>query len=159
MKRLTIFTLTMLALTGTMVTTALAQNPHFLSCSASGPDKSGDLLDCFRIAGLGSTPTEVTVSADVTAVYACRNHGDQCPNAANKQSVTSTQTATGTFTPRNGQVRGCLAVSPPPATLNCPGNQTAVLVSVSYSNVQVSAVGTSCSSSGTFSENFFPNCP
>ena len=159
MKRLSILTLTMIALAGFMAITVWAANPHFLRCSANGPDKSGDLTDCFKIVGLGSTPVEVTLSADVTVVYGCLNHGDQCPNAANKMQTSSHETASGEFTPHNGQVSGCLTISPPPATLTCPGTQKVVLVSVDYTNVQVSAVGDTCSSSGSFSETVFPNCP
>jgi hypothetical protein len=151
-----------LAVTSFMATTARAQNPHFLNCSASGPSATGDLQSCFKIAGLGSNQSlTITASASANAVYACRNKGQQCPNAANKVSVSGTVTAQGTFTSgKNGQITGCLTVEPPDTTLTCPGGQKLVLVSVSYTNVAVSAQGAGdCSTTGSFAQNYFPNCP
>jgi len=163
MKKLSILTCTMIAL-GFMATTVRAQNPHFLSCDVSGVNSNGTLSSDFRIAGLGSNVSiTVTVSADASAVYACLNHGQKCPSAANKSTVTGTVTAQGTFTSgKNGSVRGSLTVNPPPnTTLTCPGGQTLVLVSVDYTNVSLSssAGGTCDTSPGTFGANFFPQCP
>ena len=153
----------MLALVGFMATTVWATSPHFLRCDASGVNPDGSLNVSFTIAGLGSNQSlTVTASAHADAIYGCLNHGQQCPNAANKQEVQADVSATGTFTSgKNGSIRASLTVDPPPATLTCPGGQTLVLVSVSYTNVSVSAPGANdCDPSpGTFSENFFPNCP
>jgi len=163
MKRLSILTLTMIALSGFMVTSVWAQNPHFLSCGASGVNPDGSLNVSFRIAGLGSNQSiDITASAHADAVYACKNGGQQCPNAANKVNVQSDVSASGTFTSgKNGSVRASLTVDPPSTSLTCPGGQKLVLVSVSYTNVKVTAPGASdCDTSpGTFSANFFPNCP
>jgi hypothetical protein len=163
MKKLSILTLTMIALSGFMATTVRAQNPHFLRCGASGVNSDGTLDASFRIAGLGSNQSiTVTASADANATYGCKNGGQQCPNAANKVDVGGTVTAQGTFTSgKNGSVRGSLTVDPPPTTLTCPGGQKLVLVSVSYTNVSLSAPGAAnCTSSpGNFAANFFPNCP
>jgi hypothetical protein len=163
MKKLSILTLTMIAVSGFMATTVRAQNPHFLRCSASGLNSDGSLNVCFKIAGLGSNQTiDVTASAHADAVYACKNNGQQCPNAANKVNVQSDVSATGTFTSgKNGSIRASLTVDPPDTTLTCPGGQKLVLVSVSYTNVTVSAPGANdCDPSpGTFAANFFPNCP
>jgi hypothetical protein len=164
MKKLSILTLTMIALSGFMATTVRAQNPHFLRCGASGVNSDGTLDASFRIAGLGSNQSiTVTASADATATYACLNNGGQCPNAANKSTVTGTVTAQGTFTSgKNGSIRGSLTVDPPPTTLSCPGGQRLVLVSVSYTNVSLSSdasADTCTASPETFTMNFFPNCP
>jgi hypothetical protein len=163
MKRLSILTLTMIALSGFMATTVRAQNPHFLRCSASGLNSDGSLNVCFKIAGLGSNQSiDVTASAHADATYACKNNGQQCPNAANKVNVQSDVSATGTFTSgKNGAITACLQVDPPDTSLTCPGGQKLVLVSVSYTNVSVSAPGAGdCDPSpGTFAANFFPNCP
>ena len=117
----------------------------------------------FKIAGLGSNQSiDVTASAHADAVYACRNHGQQCPNAANKVNVQADVSATGTFqSGKNGQITACLTVDPPETSLTCPPGQDLVLVSVSYTNVSVSAPGANdCEPSrGTFSANFFPDCP
>jgi hypothetical protein len=163
MKKLSILTCTMIAL-GFMATTVRAQNPHFLRCGASGVNSDGSLNVSFRIAGLGANQSlTVTASADGSAVYACLNHGQKCPNAANKSTVTGTVTAQGTFTSgKNGSVRGSLEIDPPSnASLTCPNGQRLVLVSVDFTNVSVSAPGAGdCDTSpGTFSENFFPQCP
>jgi hypothetical protein len=163
MKKLSILTVAMIALLSLMAITVWAASPHFLRTSASGVNSDGTLNVCFKIAGLGSNETlTVTAGAHADATYACRNNGQQCPNAANKVNVQSDVSASGTFTSgKNGQITACLTVSPPDTTLTCPNGQKLVLVSVSYTNVEVSApgAGTASVSPGTFAANFFPNCP
>ena len=163
MKRLSILTLSMIGLASFMATTVRADNPNFHSCGASGVNSDGTLDVSFTIAGLGSNQSiDVTASAHADATYACRNRGQQCPNAANKVNVQSDVSATGTFTSgKNGSIRASLTVDPPDTTLTCPGGQTLVLVSVSYTNVLVSAPGAGdcVPDPGTFGANFFPNCP
>jgi hypothetical protein len=164
MKKLSILTLSMVALVGFMAITVWAASPHFINCSASGVNSDGTLNVCFKIAGLGDNQlVTVTASAHADATYGCLNHGQQCPNAANKVNVQTDVSATGTFpSGKNGQVTACLTVDPPPTTLTCPNGQTLVLVSVSYTNVSLSsdASADTCQPSpGTFSANFFPQCP
>ena len=163
MKKSSILILSMVALAGFMATTLWATSPHFLRCAASGVNPDGTLDVSFTIAGLGDNQTlTVTASAHADAIYGCLNHGQQCPNAANKQEVQQDVSAVGSFTSgKNGSIRASLTVDPPPATLRCPGGQTLVLVSVSYTNVSVSAPGAGdCDTSpGTFAANFFPQCP
>ena len=163
MKKLSILTLSMVALVGFMAITVWAANPHFINCSASGVNSDGTLNACFKIAGLGANQTiTVTASATADAVYACLNHGQQCPNAANKVSVHRDVSASGDFTSgKNGQITACLEVDPPPTELTCPNGQRLVLVAVSYTNVSVSApeAGECVTSPASFSANFFPQCP
>jgi hypothetical protein len=163
MKKLSVLTLTVIALSSFMAGTVQAQSPHFLRCGASGVNSDGTLNVSFTIAGLGSNQSlTVTASADANATYGCLNHGQQCPNAANKVSVSGRVTATGTFTSgKNGSIRASLTVDPPPTTLTCPHGQDLVLISVSYTNVSVSAPGAGdcIPSPGTFAANFFPQCP
>ena len=163
MKKLSILILTMLALSSFMAITVWATSPHFLRCAASGVNPDGSLDVSFTIAGLGDNQTlTVTASAHADAIYGCLNHGGQCPNAANKVEVQTDVMATGTFTSgKNGSITACLAVEPPPTSLTCPGGQRLVLVSVSYTNLSVSAPGAGdCQTSpGTFAANFFPQCP
>ena len=163
MKKLSILTFSMLALSSFMAITVWATSPHFLRCAASGVNPDGTLDVSFTIAGLGDNQTlTVTASAHADATYACRNNGQQCPNAANKVNVQSDVSATGTFTSgKNGSVTACLTVEPPDTALTCPGGQKLVLVSVSYTNLSVSAPGAGTASvpPGTFAANFFPNCP
>jgi hypothetical protein len=69
-----------------MAINVLAQNAHFINCSASGPvNPDGSLNVSFKIAGLGANETiTITVSADASGLNGCLNKGQQCPNAANK---------------------------------------------------------------------------
>jgi hypothetical protein len=164
MKKLSILNCTMIALTGFMAITVWAASPHFTRCSASGVNSDGSLDVCFKIAGLGDNQlVTVTASATADAVYACLNHGQQCPDAANKVSVHSDVSSTGTFpSGKNGQVTACLSIDPPPTELTCPNGQRLVLVSVTYTPVSVSsdASADTCQPApGTFSANFFPQCP
>src|SRR6266446_7004447 len=141
MRRFTILSITMLALTSFMAISALAQNPHFISCSASGPvNPDGSLNVSFKIAGLGANETiTITVSADASGLNGCLNKGQQCPNAANKFEAVPVS-ATGMFTSgKNGQITGMLTLESPPPTLSCPKGQTSVLVRIAYTNVEVTA--------------------
>src|SRR4029453_10488901 len=114
MKRISILTLAVVALSSFMAITVWAASPHFLRCSASGVNDDGTLNVCFKIAGLGDNQTlDVTASAHADAVYACKNNGQKCPNAANKVNVQADVSATGTFTSgKNGQITACLTVDP-----------------------------------------------
>jgi hypothetical protein len=163
MKKLSILTCTMIALLGFVAVTVWA-GPHFNSCGASGVNADGSLNGSFKIAGLGDSQlVTVTASAHADAIYGCLNHGQQCPDAANKVEVKTDVSATGTFrSGKNGSVSGTLNVEPPSTTLTCPGGQKLVLVSVSYTNVTLSsdASADTCSTSPTnFAANFFPQCP
>ena len=136
---------------------ALAVNPHFISQSATGPAANGNLTVNFKIAGLGDNQTiTVTTTADATAVYACQNNGGNFPSDPKKTTVSGPVSASGEFTSgQNGQVSGSLTLRPPATTLTCPSGQRVVLVSVSYTNVQVSGGGDTASIPGTFSRTFF----
>src|SRR5215217_2088372 len=158
MRRLVMLCLSLLLLVSLTAQAVFAQNPHFLRASASGPNNAGNLTVSFKIAGLGSNETiTVTASANATAVYACRNNGGNFPSDPKKQTVSGPVSASGDFTSgQNGQITGSLTLSPPAnTTLTCPGGQRVVLVSVSYTNVQVSGGGDTASIPGTFSRTFF----
>src|SRR6266498_2278129 len=149
--------LSALLLVGSTAMGAFAQNPHFIQASASGPNSSGQLTVKFKMAGLGDNETiTITATADATAVYACRNNGGNFPSDPKKTEVSGPVSASGEFTSgKNGQVSGSLTLTPPPTTLTCPPGQHRVLVSVSYTNVQVSGAGDTESIPGTFSRTFF----
>ena len=137
---------------------AMAANPHFIQATATGPDANGDLTVSFKIAGLGDTvTTTVTASADATAVYACMNKGGNFPNDPKKQEVSGPVSASGEFTSgKNGQITDSLTLHPPASTLECPPGQTAVLVSVTYTNVAVSEPNAGTEPiPGTFSRTFY----
>jgi hypothetical protein len=156
MRRLILFSLSLLLLVSLTTPAALAQNPHFIKASASGPNAAGNLSVSFKIAGLGANVTiTVTASADATAVYACRNNGGNFPSDPKKQVVSGPVSASGNFTSgKNGTISDSLTLSPPASTLDCPSGQREVLVSVSYTNVSVSGGGATESIPGTFSRTF-----
>jgi hypothetical protein len=163
MRRVTILTITMVALTSFMAITAVAQNPHFQNCSAT-LNNNGSLTVPFRIAGLGNNEQlTITATATANATYGCLNRGAQCPNAANKINVQTNVSATGTFkSDKNGAIDDFLTVSPPPPPtgFSCPGNQKVVLISITYTNVTVSGGGDTCQTSPPdLNANFFPQCP
>jgi hypothetical protein len=114
-------------------------NPHFISASAS---LSGtDVVVNFKEAGLGSDP-EATVTIQVSAtgsrLDACRNNGGNFPSDPKKQTTTGEVSASGEFSPgKNGQITDSLTLSLPATSLTCPPGQTPVLVSFSYTNIQV----------------------
>ena len=124
-------------------TAALADNPHFLSATAS-VDNNGNLVCAFKEAGLGNTvsTTNITCSADATAVYACLNGGGKHPQAANKETVSGPVSGGGAFPVRNGQTTGTISVAPPGAgEFSCPNGQRLVLASVCYANVTLTGEG------------------
>lgn len=138
---------------------AFADSPHFLKASASLAS-NGDLVVSWREAGLGNNQViNYLASADATGVYACINGGGKHPKAANKETVSGPVSAGGSFSSgKNGAIRGSLTLAPPgPGSFSCPGGQTLVLASVSYSNVQIMDQTNSITRAilGTFSKTFF----
>jgi hypothetical protein len=122
---------------------ASAQSPHFIRASSG---LSGDDLTCtFKEAGLGNLPTgtdvDITCSADASAEYECQNRGanNKNPEAANKETVTDEVSETESFpVSSNGQVSGTITVDAPgPGDFSCPPGQDLVLVSATYTNVEV----------------------
>jgi hypothetical protein len=161
MKKLSILTLTMIALSGFMAITVLAQNAHFMSCSSS-TNSSGSLAVSFRIAGLGGGASDtITASTHATSTWGCLNGGQQCPNAANK--FTSSEDITGQLTVtagHNGSASGTISLSPSRPSNFCPRGQKMVLISVTYSDVTLtnSATSDTCATNGG-AASFFPQCP
>jgi hypothetical protein len=167
MRRLITLTITMLALTGFMAITALAQSPHYLhgTPTTNGIDKNGDLQVNFTIAGLGNNVTiDMTVTADTTTTFLCQNKGGNCPNAANKLTVSGPETVHGLFTSgKNGSLSGALTLQPgSPGDFKCPGGQNLILGKVTYADVTItSSAALPIIHLGTFSftaPNLGPDC-
>jgi len=118
---------------------AWASNPHFVGkVTATLTDDSVQV--CWKEAGLGTNVlVDYTASADATTTFVCVNNGGQCPNAANKTTVSGPVSATGTFSSgQNGQITQCLTISPPgPGGFTCPSGQTLTLSQVSYFNITI----------------------
>jgi hypothetical protein len=161
MKKLSILTLTVIALSSFVAITVFAQNAHFMSCSSS-TTSSGSLSVSFRIAGLGGGATDtITAHTTATSTWGCLNGGQQCPNAANK--FTSSEDITGQLTVtagHNGSASGTITLSPTQPANFCPHGQRMVLISVTYSDVTLtnSATSDTCTTDGG-SASFFPQCP
>src|ERR1043166_3491197 len=125
---------------------------HFLSASAT---RQGDnLVVTFREAGLGNNQNiPVQTSASSTAVYYCFNNAGKNPAAANKRSIQSLVSDSGSFTSdKNGSLSGTLTLSPPEPGFSCPAGQSMVLQSVTYTSVIVKDMTNNVSTTiaGTF---------
>ncbi|HSI81061.1 MAG TPA: hypothetical protein VK919_10455 [Solirubrobacterales bacterium] len=127
---------------------ATAQSGHFLTGGNNAPTcmtvgTGGDTqLQCSgKVAGLGGTTFEITVSAPATAQVECINPGG---NRAPGQDTT--ETATGSSgplaTPRNGRYNFTVMtdpLGPLPATPTCPNPQwTPVIVGVTFGDATLS---------------------
>jgi hypothetical protein len=105
---------------------------------------SANLEASFDISGLGNSPTlgfvTVEATAQADAVYACRNNGGNFPEDPKKQDVAQEVKVDEDFPVKNGRATGDLVLPVPASTLSCPGGQTAVLVSVVWTEVEISVV-------------------
>lgn len=143
-------------------TPALAANPHFIGGQTGNcvVGAAGSLTCDFKIAGLGDTvTTTVKLTANATAIYACKNNGGNFPSDPKKQEVNGPVSNSDQFTSgKNGQIDADISVSPPPATISCPPGQNLVLVKVTYTNVALFQpdAGT-FNVSGTFSKVLDPD--
>jgi hypothetical protein len=121
---------------------AIGTGAHFQKASSS--IGAGGLLSAtFVEVGLGNTVpfVKVSLTADALALYACSNGGGNFPADPKKRSESGQVSGSSDFPITNGRASGTLTASPPPnSTLSCPGNQTPVLVSVSYTNVRITDV-------------------
>jgi hypothetical protein len=132
-------TICLLAVAAFTATTAQAQSPHFIKTSAS-IQSDGSLTVSFKEAGLGGGLTiDYSATANGTATYGCINGGGHHPSATNKETVNGPVSANGSFAvAKNGTISQSLTVTPPgPGNFSCPGGQTLLLGTVSYSNVGI----------------------
>jgi len=130
--------------------TRAAQNAHFIKVTAAL--QGNDAVVSWKEAGLGDNQQITYVaSADATATFNCVNNGGQCPNAANKVTVSGPVTATGTFSSgKNGQITASLVLSPPgPEDFSCPSGQKLTLSEVSYSNIKITDTTNNISQTAT----------
>lgn len=139
MKLRSMTTTCLLSLACLAPTTGWAQNPHFVG-TPTATFSGNNANACFKESGLGSNVLiTYLASANGTATYVCVNSGGQCPNAANKITVSGPVSATGTFSSgKNGTISQCLQIPPPgPGTFTCPSGQTRTLAQVSYSGITI----------------------
>jgi hypothetical protein len=118
---------------------AYAQSPHFVG-KVTATFVGTSVQVCWKEAGLGNNQNiDYLASANATATFVCVNNGGQCPNAANKTTVSGPVNAPGTFNSgQNGTITQCLTISPPGAGgFQCPGGQTLTLSQISYSGILI----------------------
>ncbi len=132
----------------TKVTTSISTSATGASASTTttaGADPTQAFLNVsFQLAGVGANEgTEVKVTADASALYACINNGGRNPKAMNKRTVGAPVTAQGTFaSDRNGSFSGTLTTGPAPGPgdFTCSSGQTLVLASVTFSHIVITDV-------------------
>jgi hypothetical protein len=142
MKRKSIPFLALLLMFSLMTSVALAGNPHFIKSATSATQVGNTLVVNFKEAGLASGSVEtVQVSALGTATFQCINGGGKNPSAANKTTVSSQLSNSGTFSAdRSGNIVGSLTLNAPgPGGFSCPPGQTlSGPLDVSFTNIVVS---------------------
>jgi len=120
---------------------SLAQSGHFVTGGGNAPNCTdlGTVLQCTgKVAGLGGTTFEITVTATGIAEIECENPGG---NVAPGQDTTFDVSGTSDElpTPRNGQYVFSVTTNDPPpvpATPTCPNAQwTPNIVDVAFSNI------------------------
>ena len=120
------------ALTAVLLLGAPAQaaNAHLVK----GPDvavSGNSLIITASIAGLGTVDeANFSLTGDVSVFSRCYNKGGNKPQADNKQETVAVD-QNGVFPVRNGRTNVSFTVTPL-STLQCPGNQVAVIEDVSW---------------------------
>ena len=118
---------------------ARAESPHFVGKVTATLTSDDNALVCWKEAGLDDNLLiNNTASADSASTFVCVNGGGQCPNAANKTTVSGPVSATGAFSSgKNGNIVACLTISPPgPGSFACPPGQVLTRSDVSFSNLR-----------------------
>ncbi len=134
----------------TLAAPVFADSPHFIFANGSVSSSNGALTVSFKDAGLGTGTTAIVITVTVstaTATYQCFNGGGNHPKAANKETVSTSLVASGTFPVSHGQTTGSLSTGPASqGSFACPSGQSLFLTAVSYSGITVSdATGNSAS--------------
>jgi len=135
-----------LALVATAAIAGKGGDPQFLRAPSASLGSPKVIVRWTEV-GLGNTDTVAYIaSATAAARYQCINRGNNCPAASNKEDVLTDLSVSGTFAVKNGRITGTLIIPAPPATLVCPGNQVAGVVSVVFTNITLADVTNGVSS-------------
>jgi hypothetical protein len=115
--------------------------PQFSGKVTSSIDqKTGEVKVCFKETGL-KKPTTYTAKGAVTAAYACRNRGGNCPPGQDT-TIKETVAVSATHSPdKYGVVTACIVLKvPKPGSSPCPDEMALVLKSVSWTDIAVTDV-------------------
>jgi hypothetical protein len=113
---------------------AQAQNPHFVGDVVNqGITGTSDVVTG-KVAGLGGQAWTVRVTADATALFACRNRGGNFPADPKKQAISAEVSGTARVTPDPGNDVFRIVLGPIGTTLTCPGGQVVVLACIQFAN-------------------------
>lgn len=156
-----------IAFVGVLAATGVwAQSPHFINSKTRCTiQQDGDLSCSFKEAGLGDAFTTYLLSATANTECTCVTKSGNCPNAANKETATTTVSATGTFSPKNGTVSATLVITAPECPLSdpptCGAGQTLELSAITYAGISLQDVTNGVFAGGlppSLSATFF-TCP
>lgn len=144
MKRYLVIVLTALTMALGFPSAAFAQSGHFVTGGNNAPvcTDIGTQVTCTgKVAGLGGTTFEITISAPGVATVECENPGGNvAPGQDTEVTVSGT---TGPLpTPRNGQFVFTITTDSPaplPATPTCPNEQwTPIITDVTFTDATLS---------------------
>jgi hypothetical protein len=142
MKKLSILTITMIALSGFVATTVRAQSPHFIKGPTASLDAStGEYCVTFKESGLGSAPVTYTFAAGAgtTFTYQCFTKSGNNPQGSPNSVSGSTDKTQTTITPHNGTISATICLIPEQDGASCNGNGLVLrLVGTCYQNVTFS---------------------
>jgi hypothetical protein len=132
---------------------------HFFRDTSASVTSTGALSVFIDEAGVGNQTVNYTVAWSATADYGCINGGGNHPQAANKQTTSTSGSSSFSTSPINGRVQGTFPVAgtpPPPSNgFSCPGGQTLVLADVSYTVTITDTTNGVTSKTLTASATFF----
>jgi hypothetical protein len=161
--KLSILTLTMIALSSFMATTVQADSPHFVrGPTAEFDSSSGEFCVSFKEVGLGNNPITYTLTAGTeTFTFQCfTRHGNTPQGDPNGQSF-SDQSVSTTIVPHNGSIRGSLCLMPQQGDADCQGHGLVLkLIAASYTDVVFcDATNNVCEDMGDQGGNVVPPIP
>jgi hypothetical protein len=124
---------------GAAQTTTTTTTAKFTEVTSTIYKETGNVKVCFKATGLPIKATTFIAKGTVTATYACRNRGGNCPPGQDT-TIKQTVAVSVTHTPdKNGSVSACIWLKVPKADPStCPDEMALVLKSVSWSGISIS---------------------
>jgi hypothetical protein len=121
---------------------ASAQNPHFIdSKTRCAIEPDADFSCSFKESGLGDTETTYTFEGTANIECTCVTNSGQCPQAANKESLSQDTSTDATFDPKNGTVSATMTLTAPECPASdpptCGRGQSFEVSSISYTGISL----------------------